>query len=231
MFKKLLLTGALALGLASAAHADTFVATGIGTPDSFGFGGFSIGSNGYSNYAGPIQLTNSTSSLLVYCIDLYNGLTVPTTYTFATFNTANVDTTHLGSSFAIDTARIAAIANWGFDQWALGTTAGKTAAAAAQLAIWAVEFGTPGNPLDPHLSAGLELTDFNLALSASVTNYNDGKNIALLIPNNASQVLITQVAAVPEPSTWAMMILGFAGVGFMAYRRSRKDQGLALAAA
>lgn len=27
------------------------------------------------------------------------------------------------------------------------------------------------------------------------------------------------VTAVPEPSTWAMMILGFAGVGFMAYRR------------
>ena len=27
------------------------------------------------------------------------------------------------------------------------------------------------------------------------------------------------VAAVPEPSTWAMMILGFIGVGFMAYRR------------
>ena len=31
------------------------------------------------------------------------------------------------------------------------------------------------------------------------------------------------VATVPEPSTWAMMILGFAGVGFMAYRRSRKN--------
>jgi hypothetical protein len=29
--------------------------------------------------------------------------------------------------------------------------------------------------------------------------------------------------AVPEPSTWAMMILGFAGIGFMAYRR--KGQG------
>jgi len=29
--------------------------------------------------------------------------------------------------------------------------------------------------------------------------------------------------AVPEPSTWAMLILGFAGVGFMAYRR--KNQG------
>ena len=27
------------------------------------------------------------------------------------------------------------------------------------------------------------------------------------------------IATVPEPSTWAIMILGFAGVGFMAYRR------------
>jgi hypothetical protein len=30
------------------------------------------------------------------------------------------------------------------------------------------------------------------------------------------------IAAVPEPSTWAMMILGFAGIGFMAYRRKSK---------
>ena len=28
--------------------------------------------------------------------------------------------------------------------------------------------------------------------------------------------------AVPEPSIWAMMILGFAGIGFMAYRRKSK---------
>ena len=28
--------------------------------------------------------------------------------------------------------------------------------------------------------------------------------------------------AVPEPSTWAMLLLGFAGVGFMAYRRKSK---------
>jgi hypothetical protein len=29
--------------------------------------------------------------------------------------------------------------------------------------------------------------------------------------------------AVPEPSTWAMMLLGFAGLGFMAYRRTKKS--------
>jgi hypothetical protein len=43
-------------------------------------------------------------------------------------------------------------------------------------------------------------------------------------------LLTSMTAAVPEPSTWAMMLLGFAGVSFMAYRRSRKDQGLALVA-
>jgi hypothetical protein len=36
------------------------------------------------------------------------------------------------------------------------------------------------------------------------------------------------VSGVPEPATWAMMILGFAGIGFMAYRRKSK---LALMAA
>jgi hypothetical protein len=32
----------------------------------------------------------------------------------------------------------------------------------------------------------------------------------------------TNISAVPEASTWAMLILGFAGVGFMAYRRKAK---------
>ena len=31
-----------------------------------------------------------------------------------------------------------------------------------------------------------------------------------------------QVGAVPEPSTWAMMLLGFVGLGFVAYRRNSK---------
>jgi hypothetical protein len=35
------------------------------------------------------------------------------------------------------------------------------------------------------------------------------------------------IGAVPEPSTWGMMILGFAGIGFMAYRRKSKPALLA----
>ena len=37
------------------------------------------------------------------------------------------------------------------------------------------------------------------------------------------------VSAVPEPSTWAMMILGFFGVGFMAYRRRNQTAAFRVA--
>jgi hypothetical protein len=36
-------------------------------------------------------------------------------------------------------------------------------------------------------------------------------------------------SAVPEPSTWAMMLLGFAGIGFMAYRRKQNGQAFRIA--
>jgi hypothetical protein len=39
----------------------------------------------------------------------------------------------------------------------------------------------------------------------------------------------TVTASVPEPSTWAMMVLGFAGLGFAGYRRAR-GRAAALAA-
>jgi hypothetical protein len=39
---------------------------------------------------------------------------------------------------------------------------------------------------------------------------------------------LTFTTAVPEASTWAMMLLGFAGVGFLAYRRRGQGQALRL---
>jgi PEP-CTERM motif len=32
-------------------------------------------------------------------------------------------------------------------------------------------------------------------------------------------------SAIPEPSTWAMMLLGFAGLGFAGYRQRQKFAG------
>lgn len=40
---------------------------------------------------------------------------------------------------------------------------------------------------------------------------------------------LTVTESVPEPSTWAMMILGFCGLGFMAFRRKRNAPALRIA--
>jgi hypothetical protein len=57
----------------------------------------------------------------------------------------------------------------------------------------------------------------------SVTISNSGSafvGVGFAIDNFTYGATVT--SSVPEPSTWAMMILGFAGVGFMAYRRKSK---------
>jgi hypothetical protein len=48
----------------------------------------------------------------------------------------------------------------------------------------------------------------------------DLHNLAPLIEEGFA--VFTVADAVPEPSTWAMMLLGFCGLGFMAYRRKSK---------
>jgi hypothetical protein len=34
--------------------------------------------------------------------------------------------------------------------------------------------------------------------------------------------LFGSISAVPEPSTWAMLLIGFAGIGFAAYRKRQR---------
>jgi hypothetical protein len=51
-------------------------------------------------------------------------------------------------------------------------------------------------------------------------------NIGISAPSDA--VLFTTGSAVPEPASWAMMLLGFAGIGFV-LRRSGRSRRLALA--
>ena len=47
--------------------------------------------------------------------------------------------------------------------------------------------------------------------------------------SDTTSVSATLTSAVPETSTWAMMILGFAGVGFVAYRRKPSGSAVRLA--
>lgn len=69
-----------------------------------------------------------------------------------------------------------------------------------------------GNPL----TAGENSANLQIFSSASL--FQDP--LAFFTDSNGNTFSIDAVApAVPEPSTWAMIILGFGGIGFMAYRR------------
>ena len=54
-------------------------------------------------------------------------------------------------------------------------------------------------------------------------------HITLALTNVAPFDPNTVTPGVPEPSTWAMMILGFASVGYMTYRRRKQSTALSAA--
>jgi hypothetical protein len=60
-------------------------------------------------------------------------------------------------------------------------------------------------------------------------NATGGTFNELVITSGQNSFEFTNVNAVPEPATWAMMILGFFGVGFLAYRRKQSGPQLRLA--
>jgi outer membrane lipase/esterase len=77
--------------------------------------------------------------------------------------------------------------------------------------------------LDPSAFGFTNATDACGAVAGANCNnyvYWDG-----IHPTTAAHMVIADAflaEAVPEPSTWFMMIVGFAGIGFMAYRRKSK---------
>ncbi|WP_247777931.1 PEPxxWA-CTERM sorting domain-containing protein [Bradyrhizobium sp. 170] len=70
---------------------------------------------------------------------------------------------------------------------------------------------------------------FGAAAVAGTGQYIDKVKVYTELPENFKSIKLvdfgnyTVAGAVPEPATWAMMMLGFLGVGFLAYRR--KNQG------
>ena len=58
-----------------------------------------------------------------------------------------------------------------------------------------------------------EAASLNLTTGASVTGFN----------------LAMETGAIPEPSTWAMLALGFGGLAFLGAKRARKDRFASLA--
>ena len=77
---------------------------------------------------------------------------------------------------------------------------------------------TFGMPSADNQIAG-EFVYLNNRLEPSLWGYPWGQGF---VGENDVWFKASFTSAVPEPSTWAMLLLGFAGLGFMAYRRKSK---------
>ena len=66
---------------------------------------------------------------------------------------------------------------------------------------------------------------FDRAMSLSFTDVSPSAAVVLgTLRSFHSDVSGDFSATVPEPSTWAMMLLGFAGLGYAAYRKTKNER-------
>jgi outer membrane lipase/esterase len=96
-----------------------------------------------------------------------------------------------------------------------GSSTGSACVAGLGASGWGQFCGntTTPNPDFSHLrTSDSEQTSF----------FSDDQHFSAAGQQIEADYVFSLLSGVPEPSTWAMMILGFAGVGFMAYRRKSK---------
>lgn len=118
---------------------------------------------------------------------------------------------------------------------------------------YALSFYLSGNPDGGPLSKAVEVTIGNVvkAFTYTITGANSSTNMLYELKtvnftlNSAATIPLSfrsldgdgspfgavigdvSISAVPEPTTWAMMIIGFCGLGMMAYRRKKEALRLA----
>jgi PEP-CTERM motif len=96
---------------------------------------------------------------------------------------------------------------------------------------WLFVAGTPGNVVDKVYVTGLTIGTPIIALGSfnEVATVNPTTGVVETPLLNIDSPHGMDFLAAPEPSTWAMMLVGFGGLGFMGYRASAKRRA-ALAA-
>ena len=77
-----------------------------------------------------------------------------------------------------------------------------------------------GSQVSPLLPTGCQGSS---SCNGYVTFTSDSAFSSVTLSSCLNSFELTNISAVPEPSTWAMMILGFLGLGFFGYRKSKNS--------
>jgi PEP-CTERM motif len=217
--KKLLLAGVIS-AFALPAYAGTL------TYDSYSFTG--IGSititspNGITGGAGPITLYDKGKVVVqdAWCLDVQAFLAQGSQITVGTavFNAANADVSP-GVPSNLSASQVGVI-SWLVD---IGDhTTDATLQGAIQVAIWTTEYSNFAyNSLGATFTA--DVANDIIAATADYTSHGsaDAPGVYTLLvpaPGAVSQTLVFG-SGVPEPSTWALMLGGFALMGLVGWKK------------
>ena len=177
--------------------------------------------------------TNASVSFLAYCIDIFDylkkGLFDIADFSFDPAKEDKLKVLMTNTAGAIDAVDSAALTA------AQKAEQKKNVSAAIQMAVWEIGFEAEGNPYNiaagDFWMNGSGLTNLNGGVSSAQTlaqgfldNINSNAwsqvdpnwSLKMLVPqdgaNNQTQAFLVSTP-VPEPATWAMLILGFGLVG------------------
>jgi hypothetical protein len=213
--------------VAVAAQADT-----VSLPD-FAYGSLAVKVNvtGVTNgivdeSAGAFSTKlNGGASFLSYCIDLTQSAALGGAPDSSYSRVA-------GSSYSFDNPAAAASLSKLFT-FAGSLVTNNSTSAAFQLAVWEIIYESPSNAYSMTLGrasfgtqdprdAGTVTLASSWLNALSTTPATDPISILTSV-NSQDLVYGGATAPIPEPSTYALMIAGLAGVGFVARRRSQKQ--------
>lgn len=79
-----------------------------------------------------------------------------------------------------------------------------------------------GSQTDPQANQLVTITGLGAFTTATFSSTANAFEFSLIPPS------VTLTGGTPEPSTWAMMMVGFAGLGYAAFRRNSNGRALAI---
>ncbi len=186
----------------------------MSTPAQAGLVGATVQSASYFNVSFPPPAASPVECTIIQCTILdYQGPSGPTNSPLPI-----VPVTYLEDSLTLTTVSVGdtqiTITNDFAGQFGTpGSFSGYifTFTGAPNITDVKVNSGSSAD-FQPALPGGLSSTATSITVNVAGDNLAVGDKLILDVTAGSAPV-------VPEPSTWAMMLLGFAGLGFVGYRR------------
>jgi len=191
-------------------------------------GQYSYGQNLGSSFGSFFEVVNPTSSsgsATVY-VTAKGGVSVTSQATPGSFAEGNSGYA-VAQLFISGLLNVSATANYEYSDLPNGedqfnANSSNVTGTAGSTSSFSGGFNITNDPITVQLNTPYEIQLNTETGGGPIVNASAYVDPIITSPGNNVYFSSGITGAVPEPSTWAMMLLGFAGVGFMAYRRKPK---------